>query len=79
MQQARNIGLEALRCGFVRRGLGVGGQIQASSMVKKGDPNWANGDIVASLKGFKIVPARGSGSNCCVPLGRERRSRGMLA
>ena len=31
MQQARNVGLEALRFrGFVRRGLGVGGQIWAS-------------------------------------------------
>ena len=31
MQQARNVGLEALRCrGFGRRGLGVGGQISAS-------------------------------------------------
>ena len=31
MQQARNVGLEALRVrGFVRRGVGVGGQVWAS-------------------------------------------------
>ena len=34
MQQARNVGLEALRFrGFARRGVGVGGQVWASSVV----------------------------------------------
>ncbi len=64
MQQARNVGLEALRGrGFGRRGLGVGGQ-----RGPLGNDDWGDGraraaagpDIVALPPGFKAYRARQS-------------------
>ena len=59
MQKARNIGLEALRRGgFVRRGLGVGGQFWPlcnEDWGRKPRPEAAAGnDIGAMAAGFKI-------------------------
>ena len=72
MQQARDVGLEALRLGcFGRRGLGVGGQM--GPLCNHGGARAAPGaaagpDIVALPPGFKVYRARHGG------LGAERAS-----
>ncbi len=67
VQQARNVGLEALRAGgFAGRGLGVGGQVENLTVGYQAVVAWkasVKPDIVAMAPGFKILlrasPKRG--------------------